>query len=763
MATREGSTFLNEKKGYQKIVLIVCVLTAAITRQVALHNAKGAVTFTHHEFTSATLHTSDTLPIPSDDLDNDNDYSYSNDNTAHSASNATLPETSSYDPFADFNTPPIADWQIDFTTTVQIDGLSQDSVKISPRQKINWKSALNDIRTNSEAARYYVGEEDKYDGANEAYHRVCSDCIGCNEDRKLKDKSQTRQSAHLFLGLRAIYMSDILHLVAGQSTEQQMAELATTLCANIAELMWAATNFYDTSSYATLTVPNRQVESVNVELCIVALTEDDKKTILQSTRDKDTLDFKTTPKSSQELPQQELSSECNFAPAVAGALYFLSADSFPQTASTNAMQAYVYGCLGLQFDSTSIPAEEGSEQPNTKMSPKPGTPCMMSCQDATSDECKTCCRTTQHEIDWGCSADSTASKAACCEGDWDASCWDTSQPANHQHACNQCVANPNTILEAYEASANFMPILSLQDACKLQLMQESNWPTDLSDLKTDEVLFYALMAVQTDGEKQLEKLQKHMFDSVNFLLRHSPETRTHAQGHCHDGIGLHAIGFQRAAAQAVNQLGKFGINPTILDVTTDPSEFRNTESHEEDYDDKSESFFRNQLMVNPDIYLDNADGQCCRTQHTLSNAGDIVGWVALAVLVIYCLVDRGDSLTEQTQHCFYVLTNVLCLVASIIAFVQAGNITNFLDESHKCHAGFGGTSSIRRVDNNGNLFTSSSTSKNTGLALTYISAAFFLIPPFFAVAVYMRGVLKKRTNGTTVNWTLSQDRMWSKF
>ena len=159
-------------------MLIVCVLTAAITRQVALHNAKGAVTFTHHEFRSATLRASDTSPIPSDDdattvvVANNDD---GGDNTPQAASNATLPETSSYDPFADFNTPPIADWQIDFTTTVQIDGLSQDSVKISPRQKINWRSALNDIRTNSEAAnsRYYVGEEDKYDGANEAYHRVC--------------------------------------------------------------------------------------------------------------------------------------------------------------------------------------------------------------------------------------------------------------------------------------------------------------------------------------------------------------------------------------------------------------------------------------------------------------------------------------------------------------------------------------------------------------------------------------------------------------
>ncbi len=67
-------------------------------------------------------------------------------------------------------------------------------------------------------------------------------------------------------------------------------------------------------------------------------------------------------------------------------------------------------------------------------------------------ECAMCCRTARHHIPWNCPgpvgphgdrhplADAHNGQAsACCNGEWNAACWNTPSADNYEHSCDMCV------------------------------------------------------------------------------------------------------------------------------------------------------------------------------------------------------------------------------------------------------------------------------------------------------------------------------------
>ena len=94
---------------------------------------------------------------------------------------------------------------------------------------------------------------------------------------------------------------------------------------------------------------------------------------------------------------------------------------------------------GETYLSTAVSATSKAHQALGKVPAVRGTPCSAACEgDPGAEACASCCRSAQHEADWGCGGDLPA---GCCLGEWKETCWDVGSDENNGHACNQCAGD----------------------------------------------------------------------------------------------------------------------------------------------------------------------------------------------------------------------------------------------------------------------------------------------------------------------------------
>lgn len=110
-----------------------------------------------------------------------------------------------------------------------------------------------------------------------------------------------------------------------------------------------------------------------------------------------------------------------------------------------------------------------------------GTPCAQYClADAMGADCIQCCRSVQHEIDWGCGTEgiyqrrfvfafnqlTSLGATSCCTA-WNAQCWDVNSEENFFHACGQCDTTPPVVSspgpQTFEATSSAGALVSYED------------------------------------------------------------------------------------------------------------------------------------------------------------------------------------------------------------------------------------------------------------------------------------------------------------